>query len=174
MAKLGKYSVLLFVALAVACNPSRRAERLVDKAMRINAPAVVKKVTPAVITERRVVKDTARLIEFVKVKEEIIRRADSLTKSPEATDCEGIKRKLADANEFIDGLQSLLDNLPVVTDTIYQADTGRVWLAEYNLGIANRDIMEERAKRVRDLRLGFFGLLLIVLSFLFLYLFRRK
>lgn len=165
--------ILCFAALAITCNPTRKAERLTDKAIRLDKKAVVAKIAPEINTVVRIIKDTQRLQEFTRIKEEIIRRIDSAKIDTVLVDCTSVKQKLAEANEFIDGLQSLLDDLPVVTDTIIRADTGRIWLAEYNLGIAQRDILAEKTKRIRDLQLAIFSLILLALIFAY-FLFRKR
>jgi hypothetical protein len=160
------------IVFAISCNPTRRAERLADKAIRIDRAAVVRKVIPSIVTETRVVRDSSKLTEFVRVREEIMSRADSFRNGDSGIDCEGLRAKLVRANEFIDGLKSLLDNMPIITDTIYRADTGRIWLAENNVKVLNGDIMAEKNKRIRDLRIAL--LFFAVAVGLFAYVLLRK
>lgn len=169
-----KYRFFIYAAFFIwlSCNPSRQADRLVDKAMRLDPTTVVKKVTPSIVTQVRIVRDTIRQKEVIKIKEEIKRKGDSIRLIVPG-DCDAMRRQLEDANLFIEGLQNVMNDLPILTDTIYMADTGRLWLAEYNNRFLIRDLDAEKGKRIRDLRMFLFLIILAIIGFI-AYQFRRK
>lgn len=175
MAKIIKFFLLFSFVFFSGCNPTRRAERLVDKAERVSPGVVIKKageLIPANI-EIKIIRDTIREKELKRTIETIVRAADSIIKIDPGNDCEKIRKQLNEANQFIGGLQNTLNNIPIITDTVIKIDTHKLLISENQNKLITNKLIKEKTKHSRDLLISLLGILIITLAFIYL-LFRKK
>lgn len=151
--KVMKYLITIFIFF-YSCSPAKKSERLFHKAIETDKQTALSMISQYAKVETRYVRDTIKEKEYIKQSEQLAIRIDTFLttiREVDTSDVTMLRKKLNESYEYIDGLQDIMSNIPILVDTIYQKDENSLWLCNYNYDILNKDLLKEKSKRVRDL-----------------------